>query len=75
VAYAARPARGAAFSGGDGEPESAKIGETLGKEVPEGSAVLVWRRFGGTYLGVPDGAASDPAVVAAFGPHCGLQAL
>ena len=73
VPYAARPAGDESSCDGDGEPESARISETLAEECPEGFAVLVWRRFGGTYLGVPDGAAQDPAVLERFGPHSGLQ--
>lgn len=43
----------------DGEPQRANIGGTLLKEVPAGGAVIVWRRFGGTLLGVSSGRLQD----------------
>lgn len=38
-----------------GEPELACIGATLLEEAPAGHAIVIWRRFGGTFLGVSSG--------------------
>lgn len=43
----------------DGEPGAARVGDTLLEEVPAGMAMVVWRRFGGAFLGVSSGALQE----------------
>lgn len=48
-------AGGAEPADDDGEPERAEVGKVLLQEVPPGFAIVIWRRFGGTFLGVSSG--------------------
>lgn len=49
----------------DGEPHAAGVAEALLQELPPGSALVVWRRFGGTPLGVRSGGLREAYVCTA----------